>query len=166
MEPALIAVDIDGVLNPYNMSRSRGQKLGYRPSKRLRQERMMRTFWNRTHGAELRRLSREYDAELVWATYWNGLANEYARLEVGLPELPVVELDLTTLTTDWKYPTMLAYAAGRPLVWFDDEHVDHGRGRDEFLAARTEPTALIDVPPVEGLGEPQIAAAERFLGLL
>ncbi len=100
------------MLNPYEMSRSRGKHLGYRYSKRLRNERMMRTYWKREHGAELRRLGREYDAELVWATYWGALANQYACDELGLPVLPVVELDHATLTTERKYPTILSSTLG------------------------------------------------------
>ena len=159
----MIALDVDGVLNPYNMSRSRGGQLGYRPSKRIREARMMRTSWNREHGGQLLRLSEEFDAELVWATYWGQLANDYARQEIGLPLLPVVELDVATLETTWKYPAVLAFTEGRPLVWFDDEHAVHLRGRQEFLTARTEPTALIDVPSAEGLRESELREAERFL---
>lgn len=83
--------------------------------------------------------------------------------EIGLPLLPVVELDVATLETTWKYPAVLAFTEGRPLVWFDDEHAVHLRGRQEFLTARTEPTALIDVPSAEGLRESELREAERFL---
>lgn len=163
MRRPLIAVDVDGVLNPDNMSNSRAQRLGYRLSKRLRTDRMMRTFWNREHGTRLGRLAAGHDAELVWATYWGELANDYARWEVGLPPLPVIDLDLATLTTVWKYPSVLAYAESRPLLWFDDEHVTHPRSRDEFLRARSEPTKLIEVSPVEGLREADFETAEAFL---
>ncbi|MDD7966565.1 HAD domain-containing protein [Actinomycetospora lemnae] len=162
----MIAIDVDGVLNPDNMSNSRAERLGYQLSKRLRAHRMMRTFWNREHGTQLLRLADDHNAELVWATYWGEMANDYARWEVGLPELPVIDLDHATLTTVWKYPSILAFAEGRPLVWFDDEHVIHPRSGDEFLRTRAEPTKLIEVSPVEGLREVDFQAARTFLETL
>jgi hypothetical protein len=159
----LIAIDVDGVLNPDNMSNGRARQLGYRLSKPLRADHMLRTFWNREHGARLRRLAADHDAELVWATYWNEMANDYARREIGLPVLPVIHFGPETLTTVWKYPAVLDYAAHRPLVWFDDEHAIHARSRDEFVRARAEPTKLIEVAPVEGLREVDFLAAEDFL---
>jgi hypothetical protein len=163
MDRPLIAIDVDGVLNPDNMSNSRAQRLGYRLSERLRADRMMRTFWNREHGTRLRSVAEDHDAELVWATYWGELANDYARQEIGLPVLPVIDFAPETLTTVWKYPTVLAYAESRPLVWFDDEHATHPRRRDEFLRTRAEPTKLIEVSPIKGLREVDFQAAETFL---
>ncbi|MEU8139575.1 HAD domain-containing protein [Streptodolium elevatio] len=77
------------------------------------------------HGGMLSALA----CDLVWATAWQHEANTYLAPRLGLPELPVVEwleeLDLDghdeRTGLHWKTRALVAYAAGRPFVWVDDE---------------------------------------------
>jgi hypothetical protein len=68
---------------------------------------------------------------LVWATSWMGEANEVVAPRLGLPELPVVQWpepdDQTIPGLHWKTTFLIAWAAGRPFVWLDDETTEADR---------------------------------------
>ena len=68
--------------------------------------------------------------ELVWATAWEHGANEEIAPRLGLPQLPVVEWQATTLAEDavdmhfnlhWKTRQIVQWAGGRDFAWADDE---------------------------------------------
>ncbi|WP_433619354.1 HAD domain-containing protein [Dactylosporangium sp. CA-139114] len=63
--------------------------------------------------------------ELVWATTWAQDANEVVAPLLGLPPLPVVAWSESSAAPGddrhWKTDDLLAWAAGRPFVWVDDE---------------------------------------------
>ncbi|MER7277956.1 HAD domain-containing protein [Dactylosporangium sp. NPDC000244] len=63
--------------------------------------------------------------ELVWATTWAEDANEVIAPLLGLPPLPVVAWSESSAAPadgrHWKTDDLLAWAAGRPFVWVDDE---------------------------------------------
>ncbi|CAL9486010.1 hypothetical protein [Streptomyces sp. enrichment culture] len=64
--------------------------------------------------------------ELVWATTWGQEANETVAPRIGLPRLPVLELPDgpaygVPRGLHVKTPHVVAWAAGRPFVWVDDE---------------------------------------------
>jgi hypothetical protein len=64
------------------------------------------------------------ECDLVWATTWTDGANEEISPLLGLPVLPFVEWPDGPEPTDgrhWKTETLVAWAAGRPFVWVDDE---------------------------------------------
>ena len=79
------------------------------------------------HGPRLLALN----AELVWATTWMHDANEAICPRLGLPELPVVEWtdapDAPEHGLHWKTRDLVAWAAGRPFAWVDDEITDVDR---------------------------------------
>ncbi|AXE24392.1 hypothetical protein C0216_13840 [Streptomyces globosus] len=59
---------------------------------------------------------------LVWATTWSDDANAVVGPRLGMPVLPVVRWEHGGgRSGHWKLPSLLAWAAGRPFVWVDDE---------------------------------------------
>lgn len=78
---------------------------------------------NLAHGTHLNRLARQYD--LMWATTWAEEANSAIGRALGLPELPVVDLDPFRFPAQaglsWKTPSIAAHFAGRRIVWCDDD---------------------------------------------
>jgi hypothetical protein len=69
--------------------------------------------------------------DLVWATPWESEANECLAPLLGLPQLPVVTWPEPSVDAEfglhWKTRTLLDRAAGRPLIWLDDEITDVDR---------------------------------------
>ncbi|WP_225824642.1 HAD domain-containing protein [Streptomyces naphthomycinicus] len=68
--------------------------------------------------------------ELVWATTWMDDANTCLAPWLGLPPLPVVEWPDEDEPPDllhWKTRPLVAWAAGRPFVWLDDELTEADR---------------------------------------
>ncbi|MET9677045.1 hypothetical protein ABZY68_28730 [Streptomyces sp. NPDC006482] len=112
------------------------------------------------HGARLAALP----YELVWATTWEADANAWVAPRLGLPELPLVAW------TDgpevpglhWKTPALVAWAAGRPFVWVDDEVGDVDRA---WVADRHRGRALLHrVDPRYGLGDADYAVLAAWAG--
>jgi hypothetical protein len=91
------------------------------------------------HGAWLAALP----CDLAWATTWGAEANEVIAPLLGLPDLPVVDWpddDGGTGPVHWKTRGLVAWAAGRPFVWVDDEIT--GADRD-WVAAHHPGRALL-----------------------
>lgn len=135
----LLLIDIDGPLNPYAAKPERRPE-GYtthrmKPSVWVARHsplpaalvRPLRVWLNPGHGPQL--LSMPY--ELVWATTWQHEANTMVGPHLGLPELPVIEWpELFAHRADgtfWKTKEVVAWAAGRPFAWIDDEVTDIDR---------------------------------------
>ncbi|MGW4438562.1 HAD domain-containing protein [Streptomyces sp. NPDC004596] len=90
-------------------------------------------------GARLSRLG----CELVWATTWMDDANDCLAPWLGLPALPVVrwpDRDEPPGRLHWKTRPLVAWAAGRPFVWIDDELTGTDRG---WVAAHHPAPALL-----------------------
>src|SRR5262245_53635526 len=70
--------------------------------------------------------------ELMWATGWMHEANEVISPLLGLPQLPVVDLEEPDASEwyqlNWKTEILVEVAAGRPFVWIDDEITGTDRG--------------------------------------
>ncbi|MFB7944818.1 hypothetical protein ACFC6L_07820 [Kitasatospora phosalacinea] len=129
----LLMLDVDGPLAPY-VGRPYRRPEGYlthRLPVRSWQERQraagirrpgpLRVWLHPGHGPALRALL----YELVWATTWKDEANQHLAPLLGLPELPYVDWpsmhhgDPDGL--HWKTRQLVAWAAGRPFAWVDDE---------------------------------------------
>ncbi|MEU3982972.1 HAD domain-containing protein [Streptomyces sp. NPDC026672] len=81
--------------------------------------------------------------ELVWATTWMDDANTVVAPWLGLPPLPVVEWpdeEAPPALLHWKTRPLVAWAAGRPFVWIDDELTEADRA---WVAAHHTPPALL-----------------------
>lgn len=158
MKP-LLALDVDGVLNPYATAT--------KPTTWSDYDRHMTNGYLVWLSAELGKALLELDVEIVWATTWNDLANRCIGPLVGFPKLPVLHYDWQNLPWDdrgcGKLPCVSA-AAGqhRPLVWIDD---DHGQHDFAWADERIGPTLLITPSPALGLTPAHIAEIKEFLSV-
>lgn len=162
----LILIDVDGVLNPFP---PRGQRLG-EPWIRAKCSLDGRTYpvtLNPEHGPKLLKLAEETDAELVWATTWEHDANREIGPRIGLPELPVIEVQWHrswmgsgVAGVMYKTPHVAAYVGERPFVWFDD---DFSPADFEYLAERVGSHFLIGVSEETGLDETDFELAAEWL---
>ncbi|MGX1270834.1 HAD domain-containing protein [Streptomyces phaeoluteigriseus] len=103
--------------------------------------------------------------EPVWATTWGEDANTVVGPRLGLPPLPVLDLDPDdgppVPGVHWKTRPVLSRAAGRPFVWLDDEITPADR---EYAAARHPAPALLHrVDPRRGLTRRDFEAVEAWL---
>ncbi|MFF1817333.1 HAD domain-containing protein [Kribbella sp. NPDC058245] len=102
---------------------------------------------------------------LVWATTWTTGANDHLSPRLGLPDLPVVDWpdpsDDDPIGIHWKTPTLVAWAAGRPFIWLDDEVTD--RDRSWVRANHAAPALLHTVDPTRGLTDEDFAVLSRWL---
>jgi hypothetical protein len=104
------------------------------------------------------------NGELVWATTWNGEANEVISPRPGLPVLPIVAWpdadDEPAHGLHWKTVSITQWAAGRPFVWLDDEITDADR---RWVAAHhPRPALLHRVDPNLGLTDDDFSAVRQL----
>jgi hypothetical protein len=129
-ERPLLLLDVDGVLNPLAARPPPGftalQIDGYEVAISAR------------HRMWLQELVLSF--ELVWATTWEGAANESVGPLLGLPELPVVTFEGERIGETWKLGAVRAFVGDRPLVWIDDELFADAR---DWADHRPAPTLLI-----------------------
>jgi hypothetical protein len=173
MQPILL-IDVDGPLNPYAAKptqrpdgytthrllpqswvaeqRSLLTMLGM-PNKRVKP---LRVWLNPDHGPALAALP----FALVWATTWEHEANEYIGPVLGLPELPVITWPESRTEPDgglyWKTPEIVAWAAGRPFAWIDDEITD--ADQDWVRDRHDGPALLRRIDPAVGLTDDDFVA--------
>jgi len=99
----------------------------------------------------------------VWATTWGTEANEVIAPVLGLPALPVVDWPddepPAPAGVHWKTRGLVAWAAGRPFAWLDDEITD--RDRAWIAACHPAPALLQRVDPRRGLTPADLAACAR-----
>lgn len=134
MRPMLV-LDVDGPLNP-DRNWPREPLPGYatfrwktatrRGSGSLAYRRLPRVWLNPDHGRQLAAL----DADLVWGTSWNSLANQYIGPAIGLPVLPTIHVGEPAWTErpgglHWKAPALAKFRATAPMIWVDDECTPH-----------------------------------------
>lgn len=156
----LLLLDVDGVLNPYKISSAALEQAGYQRRITTITSGTYPVWINSAHGQLLGQLAEETGLELAWVTKWGEQANQHLAPRLGLPRLPVIDFDHGDPA--WKFPAVLAYAAGRPLAWLDDELGALG-DRAAFLAGRGEvPTLLRDVDPLHGLLGEDLDAVRRW----
>ena len=106
-------------------------------------------------GDRLRRLAEHY--ELVWATGWEGKANDYLPNILGLPELPHLTFDGAARfgSAHWKLGPLDEHGRGRAMAWIDD---NFDESCYQWARDREEPTLLIPTEPHLGLEEVQVEA--------
>jgi hypothetical protein len=168
----LLLLDVDGPLNPYAAPDTRRPE-GYGTHRLLPESwvarnaptprgrvKPLRVWLNPAHGAEL--LALPY--ELVWATTWMDEANTFIGPRIGLPELPYIPwTEVFREDPDglhWKTRELVAWAAGQPFVWLDDEL---GPQDIEWIAANHPAPALpLWVDPRAGLRELHFAALREW----
>lgn len=108
--------------------------------------------------------------ELVWATTWEQAANTEIAPRIGLPALPVVHWPQPSGEDEhedqwfglcWKTRTVVAYAAGRPFAWVDDEITDADR---DWVSVQHHSRALLHhVASSRGLTDDDFAALDQWL---
>ena len=173
MTPPLLFLDVDGPLNPYAAPPTRrpdgyvtirvpwASVMGPRTAAAMGRTTPLRVWLNPEHGTALMAL----DYDLCWATTWMGAANEWIGPVLGLPELPFVDFGTALLSeradgVHWKTEALVAYAAGRPFAWVDDEQSDADQA---YVTARHAAPALLRyVDPRVGMVEDDFAALAEF----
>jgi hypothetical protein len=146
----LLLLDVDGVLIPYAAAE---QPAGFE-----QHELMGELVWLAPqHGVWLRPLCDRF--ELVWATGWEHDANRLIAPILGLPALPVIEFPRNADGRFTKLATITRFAAGRPLVWIDDELTPAAH---DWAAGRWPLARLIDVDPAIGLSEEIVTLITTF----
>lgn len=173
----LLAIDVDGPLNPYAAKPSRRPEgyLSYRltrdgrwlSGREFRKSKGLCVWLNPAHGRLILDLAEETGLRPVWATTWLDMANTHIGPAIGLPELPVIQFPDSDLTQDgpirewgaqggWKFPGMAAVSAGVPLAWLDDEFRAGGLAAAQISAFEGSrvgvATLLCAVDPATGLG--------------
>jgi hypothetical protein len=122
---------------------------------------------NPEHGPMLLQLATETGAELAWATTWAHHANREIGHLIGLPELPVIDVNAGpgAPRVHPKTPPVAAYVDRRPFVWFDDDlnRADRLYLRDH---ANVDRFRIIDVGPRKGLRPLHVEQAAEWLASL
>ncbi|MGW7528169.1 hypothetical protein [Streptomyces sp. NPDC054783] len=161
MSRPLLFLDVDGPLNPYAAKPERRPEGCTTIRVPLLARRPLRVWLNPDHGPALLRLG--YD--LCWATSWMAEANVWIAPVLGLPQLPYVDFGTGLFAerpdgVHWKTEAIVAYAAGRPFAWVDDEQ---GAADTAYVTAHHTSAALLrHVDPRVGLRETDFTALRRF----
>lgn len=180
----LMALDVDGPLNAYlaapkALAKAARTPNGFRAvdfASRVTYRRgstwhpFSRLHLARAHGDMLARFSSAHDVELVWASMWEHNCNTVIGPAIGLPRLPWVDFHSHPVRDLWKFPAMLEFAAGHPLVWLDDSFNDRRkveqRRRSGFDRARRNlPTLLLHVSPSTGITAEHLAEVADWVKL-
>ncbi|MRH86603.1 hypothetical protein GFY24_03805 [Nocardia sp. SYP-A9097] len=169
--PAIL-LDVDGPLNPFVGSET-PRAPGYqahllRPKIFPGRPAEHRTVWlDPAHGRQLLELAAETRADLVWATLWENEANRLLSAPLGLPKLEVIVFNGTAFQHSGghhaKLPGITAWAAARPLVWFDDQFQPADADWAIARSADTAPTCIIPIDSSIGLTAADFDAARDFL---
>lgn len=159
----LLFLDVDGPLIPFG--RPGGYPTYPGPDPQAAEGNPLLGRVDPGHGARLASLP----CELVWATTWMEEANESLAPRIGLPELAVVRWPEPSEEDErdernglhWKTRALVAWAAGRPFAWVDDEITGADR---EWVSAHHPGSALLHrVDPAEGLTAADYATLAEWL---
>ena len=153
----MLFLDVDGPLIPFG-----AQSYGPPASARIRAAARGNPLLARLdprHGGWLTALP----CDLVWATTWGADANEVIAPLLDLPQLPVIDWPDEDVAgpVHWKTRGLVAWAAGRPFVWVDDEIT--AADRDWVTAHHPGPALPHAVDPQRGLTPEDIATIATWL---
>ncbi|MET9378175.1 HAD domain-containing protein [Streptomyces sp. NPDC002992] len=160
----LLFLDIDGPLIPFGGAPERYPTFAACDLSGAAAHPLL-TRINPEHGPRLAALP----CEVVWATTWMDDANECIAPVLGLPPLPVVAWPDPSDIDDQdvrvgrhgKTRALVAWAAGRPFAWVDDEVTDTDRS---WVAAHHPGPALLHrVDPSVGLTDGDYATLDSWL---
>ena len=157
----LLLIDVDGVLNPFDMDHDLAPELGFELYRiTVHDGRCFSVLLNPIHGAWLNELAADFD--LVWATTWGHEANELIGPKIGLPALPVIEPVRRGLYRIEKFDPARKFVRGRPFAWIDD---NFEYGVHDWAARRNRagwPALLVRPNPEVGLTEAHIQTLREF----
>jgi hypothetical protein len=160
----LLLLDVDGVLAPFDRPSDAWQKYTCRIDGQR-----YGAWLNPDQGPQLLSMAERVGCDLVWATSWDHHANRHIAPFLGLPELPVIELDQDSRwrnppppTVMWKTPIVAGYVTGRPFAWLDDHFI---LGDEGYLAGHdgVSEFLLIDVNSYRGLTDEHLEQAAEWL---
>jgi hypothetical protein len=153
----VLFLDVDGPLIPFGGPR-RGGPVPADIRRAARGNPLLERLDPR-HGTWLAALP----CDLVWATTWGADANDVIAPLLGLPALPVVDWPEGDEPgpVHWKTRGLVAWAAGRPFVWVDDEI--RGADRDWVAAHHPGPALLHAVDARCGLTREDVGAVAGWL---
>jgi hypothetical protein len=167
--PALpiVAVDVDGVLNPDDPGEA--ARLGYHPhhydGPGPHGQHLTGNVWlHIDHGGWLRELAER--AQLVWCTPWNHLAATWIAPRLDLPDTWIhipIDHGGVAFGHQLKLDPLLRYAGDRPLAVLDDQFGGKDPDIAEQRTARGAATLLRPVDPFCGLRRPDIEAVLTWL---
>jgi hypothetical protein len=150
MTKPILAVDVDGVISLFGYDEPP-------PAEVARFELIDGTVHclSIAAGERLRRLSERFD--LIWATGWEGRANDYLPHALGLPELPYLSFEGSARfgSAHWKLAPLDGFVQGVACAWIDDS-LDESCY--EWARGRADPTLLVPTESGLGLEEAQTEA--------
>ena len=155
MDRPILAVDVDGVISLFGFDEP--------PSPDVARfeliDGMVHCISNGA-GERLGRLAVHFD--LVWATGWEGRANDVLPTLLGIEELPYLSFDGAARfgSAHWKLGPLTEYAGARALAWIDDSFDESCFEWAREREARA-PTLLVPTESDRGIEE---AHTEALMG--
>ena len=176
----LIYLDVDGVLNPF-AAKAHQRPHGYETHRLLPRQATeahsddpryaaaspYRVWLNPHHGQMLSTFAAQCSARIVWATTWEDEANRLISPRIGLADdLEIVAWDPDYVHKPYdrvyfKTSQIVAHAAGRPFIWFDDEVTQADR---DYVAVHHNGDAQLEyIDSRLGIRYPDLGSAENAL---
>src|SRR5262245_38661870 len=145
MSRPLLAVDVDGVISLFGFEETPDATVA-----RFELIDGMVHCISLAAGERLVRLGRHYDP--VWATGWEGKANDYLPHILGLPEYPFLTFEGAARfgSAHWKLGPLDEFGGDRALAWIDDSFDESCY---EWARNREAPTLLVPTESDLGLEE-------------
>lgn len=152
----VVAVDVDGVLNPTDAHRAAAG--GYRPHPYAGPTpagdgHVTGTVWlHPDHGPWLREILAA-GADLVWCTSWRQLAATWIAPRLGLPTMPVIDVTVSGVRWGHQFKLGPLYTATgtRPVAVLDDELGAKDAHQAADRTAAGIPTLLVPIAGHHGL---------------
>lgn len=161
----VIALDVDGVLNPLG-NPTKLNRRGFVKHRDIPVDGHLFDLWlHPGHGEMLATLAHCLDAELMWATTWNEHANAQIAPRIGLPTLPVIEVTPPFRLKPgphWKQRQVLEAVGDRPLVWIDDQFTPEDHRWSSVRSSSVAATLLLRTDENVGLLEAHVEYVQRW----